>query len=293
MNNTGKNLVSKIHNIKTLWGVNLDFNNLSNLKNQMNKIKKSFDGVEIATGFFDKKYQEDFMKILSELDLSVVTQIHTNSYPIRSKELQVHLDDLKSKIENSLSWNPILINSHSGTDYWPLEKNIEFFLESNKISENLLANTNIELFHETHRQRILFSPFRSFELLQKVPNIKVTLDLSHWIVTSERLLSEESDYYWKDLENYLINNTGLIHARISTINSIQVVDPNYYREYENYFYAMWKKIIVNSPRKTIYVDYEYGPDPYLFINPLDNKPIKELEDVINEQRSKFEGYLKI
>ena len=293
MNTIGKNLSSKIRNIKTLWGVNLDFENLSNLRNQMATIKKSFDGVEIATGFFDEKYKKDFMKILLELDLSVVTQIHTNGYPIKSKDLKVHLDDLKAKLEHSITWNPVLINSHSGTDYWPLEKNIEFFLEANNISEQFLDKSKIELFHETHRQRVLFSPFRSFEIMQKVANIKLTLDLSHWIISSERLLCEESDYYWKDLETYLIKNTGLIHARISTTNNIQVVDPEFYKEYEVYFYYFWKKIIENSSRDIIYVDYEYGPDPYLFINPKDNKPIKDITDLVNEQRFKFEKFLKV
>jgi hypothetical protein len=61
--------------------------------------------------------------------------------------------------------------------------------------------------------------------------LKITLDLSHWIVTSERLLDQESDYYWNELESLLIKNTGMIHARISTVNSIQVVDPEYFREY--------------------------------------------------------------
>ncbi len=293
MNSLGKNLSSKIRNIKTLWGVDLDFSNQSNLKKQMAAIKESFDGVEIAIGFFDDKYKKDFMKILSELNLSVVTQIHSNGYPIQSNDSKVHLDDLKAKIEQSLTWNPLLINSHSGTDYWTLEKNIEFFLSANEASECLLAKNKIELCHETHRQRVLFSPFRSLEILRKVPNIKLTLDLSHWILVSERLLIEETDFYWRELEDYLILNTGLIHARISTTNCIQVVDPNFYRVYESYFYAIWRKVIERSPREVIYVDYEYGPDPYLFVNPKNDKPFKDLAEIVKEQRVKFENFLKI
>lgn len=293
MNSQVKNLASKIRHIKTLWGVDLKFNNLSYLEKQMVQIKESFDGVEIATGFFDETYKKDFLKILSNLNLQIITQIHTNGYPIKSNDPKVHLDDLKAKIDQALSWNPVLINSHSGTDYWPLEKNIDFFLEANEASEYLLSNSKIELCHETHRQRVLFSPFRSLEILRKVPNIKLTLDLSHWLVVSERLLNEETDFYWKELEQYLVKNTGLIHARVSTTNNIQVIDPVFFTEFESYFYSVWKKVVENSPREVVYVDYEYGPEPYLFVDPEKNKPFKDLDVIVKEQRFKFEKYLKI
>ncbi len=293
MKSKSKNLFSKIKNIRTLWGIELDFQNTKNLNQQIEAIKANFDGVEIATGFFDEKYKLDFIKMLKEFDLKIITQIHTNGYPVKSNNINVHLDDFKYKLENSLTWDPVLINSHSGTDYWTLEENIEFFNKANEISENSLKSSNIELFHETHRQRILFNPFTSYQIINKIPNLKLNLDLSHWIVTSERLLNEENDFYWNSLEKILIDNTGLIHARIGTINSIQVVDPIYYKEYEDYYFNIWKKIIENSKRDIIYVDYEYGPYPYLFINPLNNKPIKDLNQVIIEQRKKFEDYMMV
>jgi len=143
-----KNFSTKIKNIRTLWGLDLEFQNKSYLREQMLKIKENFDGVEIAIGFFDKKYKKDFLKLLNELDLSVVTQIHTNGYPIKSNDLTIHLDDFKAKVEDSLTWNPVLINSHSGTDYWSLKKNIEFFMQANDISDKLLGKNKIDLCQE-------------------------------------------------------------------------------------------------------------------------------------------------
>ena len=292
MNFPQKNLLSKIKTIKTIWGVNLNFLDKTNLKSQMTEIKNSFDGIEIATGFFDTKHKDDFLKICKDLNLSIVTQIHTNGYHIKSNDIKVHLDDFKSKLEDSLTWDPVLINSHSGTDYWDKQKNLEFFEKSQEISKNIL-NDKVEVCHETHRQRILFNPFSSYQVLKSVPNLSITLDLSHWIVTSERLLNEESDYYWNNLESNLIMNTGMIHARIGTINNIQVVDPEYFKEYEKYYFGIWKKIIENSKKNVIYIDYEYGPEPYLFNNPETGRPFKELPQIINEQKKKFDHYLSI
>jgi len=291
MNNAGKKLLSKTKSIRTLWGLDLNFKDTKVLFQQLKSIKQTFDGIEVATGFFDPNHKSEFIKICKDLNLSIITQIHTNGYPIKSADMDVHLEDFKSKLEDSLTWDPILINSHSGTDYWRLEKNIEFFKNADEIT-NKIIKSKIEVCHETHRQRILFNPFVTFEILKIVPNIKLTLDLSHWILTSERLLSEDSEFYWKELQNIFIKNTGLIHGRIGTVNSIQVVDPEYFDNYEKYFYSIWKNIIEHSNRKEIYIDYEYGPEPYLFVNPITGTPFKNLGDVINEQKIKFEKYLR-
>jgi len=143
----------------------------------------------------------------------------------------------------------------------------------------------------THRQRILFNAFRSLDILKRVPNLNLTLDLSHWIISSERLLNEETEFYWKKLEKYLIKNSGLIHARISTLNQIQVFDPDFYQEYETYFYNIWKKIIKNSKKEIIYINYEYGPEPYLFMNPYNDKPFRDVSEIMIDQLYKFKEFL--
>lgn len=293
------NLLSKVKAIRTLWGLDLDFSNLNSVQSEIKEIKnQGFSGVEIATGFFNEKYRSDFLKILNEYDLKVVTQIHTNGYPIKSNDLNVHLEDFKFKLEKSMDWNPVLINSHSGTDFWNFEKNIEFFAKANEISEeffykNLKQSQNLSICHETHRQRILFNHFNSFEIFKKVPNVKINLDLSHWIVTSERLLSKDTDYFWDELKKYLIENTCMIHARVSSLNNIQVFDPVYCPEYETYFYSIWRDIIKQSKKDTIYIDYEYGPEPYLIKNPLTDKPFTDIKTLVMDQKFRFESFLDI
>jgi hypothetical protein len=264
---------------RTLWGVNLDFKNLVSIKEQLLKFKKQgFNGVELATGFFDYQYKKDFMKILKELDLKVVTQIHTMGYPIINKNVKDHFEDFQKKVEDSLTWEPVLINSHSGRDDWEETEFLEFF---NKISEfeKKLAYKSIS--HETHRQRVLFNPQNSYKIMKNC-DIKFTADLSHWVLVCSRLLEEKTDKHWSDILEILSKRTLMIHARVSSSDQIQVIDPflETNSEYLRYYDKIWRKIFENTLSDTLCIDPEYGPSPYAILHPKTNDYILDLDEVV-------------
>lgn len=77
------------------------------------------------------------------------------------------------------------------SDNWNEAECIEFFTETLKIDQDLGATGLV--CQETHRQRALFHPYRTARILQSVPRLILTGDVSHWTCVSERLLNDTED----------------------------------------------------------------------------------------------------
>lgn len=258
----------KINFIKTLWGLEIDFSSQSSIKKALLSYKnEGFDGVEVATGFFPLEHRDVFNKIRKDLNLKLVAQIHTMGYPIFNENIDDHLSDFKKKAEESIIWQADHINCHTGRDSFSLSENFELFEKIEKFEEAFrLQNPNISISHETHRQRSLYSPFISKEILEKFSNFKITADISHWIVLAERLMDSSSDKNWEKLFNNFSKRTKLIHARVGTPNSIQVHKPLDGCPNTEYFENLWKNILELTEEREIYVTPEYGPYPYKPLN---------------------------
>ena len=74
---------------------------------------------------------------------------------------------------------------------------------------------------------------------------------------------------------------------------IQLTDPSLKENkfYEDYFHGLWREIIEKTEKEVIYLTYEYGPEPYLFVDYIRGKVCKDLEEVILDQKKRFEDFL--
>lgn len=276
---------------KTLWGVNINFNEISSLVKTFNLYKsQGFEGIELASGFFDTSNKSNLMKALKEANFEIIVQIHTTGYPIIDHNHDSHFDDFKRKVENALTYEQAHINCHSGSDLFNLNQNLNFYQKCENFTKNI---KNLSISHETHRQRSLNTAYTSYQILKELHHLPITLDLSHWIVSAERLLSNETDgLYWEDLLKLLEQNTQLIHLRVSSTNNIQVTDPLYEinKEYTEYFENIWKRIINNNSNQVIRITPEYGPVPYALQN-KDGSTITNTDEVILNYMNKFKRTL--
>jgi hypothetical protein len=129
----------------------------------------------------------------------------------------------------------IVINAllNSGSDEMNESEAIEFFTGALAIEKEL----NVEVSHETHRGRILHSPFAFFRTIKALPELKITLDvftisyyaldlltklifkISHWVVVLERVLDMDKLFL-------VIKQTRHIHARIGTSQHAQISNPS-------------------------------------------------------------------
>jgi len=220
---------------------------------------------------------EKFKELLKKYNLSFILQIHTCSYPVKTTKVQDHVDYFRTYVKEAKSWGASFVNSHSGSDSWSFEDSIKFFEECIKIEKE----EGILVLHETHRQRVLYNPFVTRDLLKRLPDLKVNADLSHWAVVCERLLDEANDDFWPEIIHLVAKQCYLVHARVGYAEGPQVPDPSA-AEYKDALDAheKWWNVIWKAQKERgdsfAYVEPEHGPPPYLHTLPHTNVPVADL-----------------
>ncbi|MCH5599252.1 sugar phosphate isomerase/epimerase family protein [Niabella ginsengisoli] len=250
------------------------------------KAKKSgYDGVELWWPG-DVKAQEAMFTALDKYDLEIGFLCGGGQ-----KDPEVHLTAFKKMIDAAAKQKrkkPLYINNHSGKDYFSFDENAKFIEHTTALSKE----TGITICHETHRSRMLYSAPVAKEYIKKFPELKLTLDISHWCCVHESLLVDQAETV-----NMALERTEHIHARIGHPEGPQVNDPRA-PEWENVVkahFAWWDKIVERKTNKgeTITFLTEFGPPDYMPTMPYSRKPLAELWEVnvymMQLLRKRYEG----
>lgn len=174
------------------------------------------------------------------------------------------------------------VNVHSGGDGWGLDETVQFFRDAESL-ESLLpsapaaqrgghAAESPSLSYETHRARPLGNLFTAAQVCEIVPNLRLTLDFSHWVVAAERLVGYHSAME-RQLLGFLAQRVDHIHARVGSPQSPQIAGP---REAESddtqcreVHHALWQQCWqaqIDRGRRWVSATPEYGPPPYTPLN---------------------------
>ncbi|WP_084820119.1 sugar phosphate isomerase/epimerase family protein [Mesobacillus campisalis] len=123
----------------------------------------------------------------------------------------------------------------------------------------------IPLYIETHRGRITQDLLRTVEYVKKIKDLRLTIDLSHYILASEiRNYDERYEPYFDEL----LTRTSSIHARVSNGQQIQVdIGPNGEHLMTEHFTQWWRKGITYwlesaKPGDVLPFVCEIGPPTY-------------------------------
>jgi sugar phosphate isomerase/epimerase len=127
-----------------------------------------------------------------------------------------HLQQFKSSLEAAAALNPLYINCHSGRDHFTFDQNKAFI----DLTTDVSSRTNVPVYHETHRSRILYSAPVSREYLDNLPSLRLTLDISHWCNVHESFLEDQHETV-----ALALSRTSHIHARVGHPEGPQVSDP--------------------------------------------------------------------
>ncbi|BCS27086.1 uncharacterized protein APUU_60134A [Aspergillus puulaauensis] len=174
-----------------------------------------------------------------------------------------HLNFYRGQLRLARVLRPTVITAQSGSDYWTLEEAVYFYRMSLQIDKE--EGFQGKVGHETHRKRGLFNPRIASLVLKHVPELKVTVDVSHWVVVCERLLNQEED---QNSLGILIAHVHHIHARIGTTQASQCPEPlnTAFAAEREFFEGFWIDIVKakqrEDPRCRITWVPEYGPFPY-------------------------------
>jgi len=272
----------RLRSIKTLWGVDGAADLGKERKALFARIKsEGFDAIECCVDWLAPGFKE----ALDEAGLEFVAQLHTTAVTRKGWEnfryntsckIADHLASLKDLATEAKKVGAFLINSHSGCDSWTVEEAREYLRGALAIEKEL----GVPIVHETHRRRLFWNPFNFRDILKgqdDLKDIKINLDISHWVVCLERIFdSPESAHmngddvdqgWWPEVLGMLKDRVHLIHARVGYEEGPQVpnpASPEYAAEMkchlENYWTPIMKAMITD--KRVCNVEPEHGPWPY-------------------------------
>ncbi|OLN81506.1 hypothetical protein CCHL11_10303 [Colletotrichum chlorophyti] len=261
--------MARIARFRTTWGVPPG-DKLANWIALFPELKaKGYTGVEIDYSAVATEDLPELRRLLDQFNFQLIAQImsswqgYEGPRPPRLTPKD-HLEFYRKQLERAQVLKPVKINAQSGSDIWTLDQSVEFYKGTFRIDEELGFAGKVT--HETHRNRSLFTPYATKYILEKVPDLRITADISHWVVVSERFLdSSEED---REVLEKIIPHVHHVHARIGTTQSSQCADPSnpIYSPEREFFERFWTKVIQHSANRE--ADYqitftpEYGPFPY-------------------------------
>lgn len=229
------------------------------------KIKKlGYDGAE----FWYPQNQEEQKQILSTFEK------HNLKFGLLvgsgEREADVHLESFTKQLKGALRLKPVYINCHSGRDYFDMDHNLQFF----ELSSRLSKETGIPIYHETHRSRILYSAPVSRVYFEKHPDLKITLDISHWCNVHESLLQDQ-----EKTVSLALARTGHIHARIGHPEGPQVNDPRApeWKDTVDAHFAWWDTVVKAKKSAGLPITFltEFGPQDYMPALPFTRQPVAD------------------
>ncbi len=127
-----------------------------------------------------------------------------------------HARSFATQLEEAAAMDPVLVISHSGRDAMPFEEQAAFFRSALQREKSV----GVPVAHETHRGRILFTPWATARLLEEFDNLKLTADFSHWCCVCESLLEDQADAL-----RLACRRAIHVHGRVGYAQGPQVPDP--------------------------------------------------------------------
>ncbi|MGX1930458.1 sugar phosphate isomerase/epimerase family protein [Flagellimonas sp. 2504JD4-2] len=224
----------------------------------LQKVKnQGYDGVEIDLPLGNQK--QEILSMLKDFELNFVGQ----HWETKEVNFEKHKEQYKRHLYNLVEGNPLLINSHTGMDFFSFEQNAALI----QLAFDIEKEAGIAITHETHRSRFSFAAHVCHAFLTEFPALKLTSDLSHWCCVAETLL-ENQQYAVK----LAIKHSYHVHARVGSGQSPQVIDPrsDTYAVELKQFKLWWKQMLLNADgegRDYITITPEYGPEPYALLHP--------------------------
>ncbi|MGV8918158.1 MAG: sugar phosphate isomerase/epimerase family protein [Pseudomonas sp.] len=258
----------KLDIFRTLWGYTA-----SKIQAMEELLEAGFDGMEARLPL-EGAERAEFGTFLRSNRLPYISTVFTayNVLPEQAAPIAEHLEDLDKKLAWAAELSPRFVNVLAGNDRWQLPQQVDFF---GRALEMAHKHGQICSF-ETHRSRSLFNPWVTLELIRQLPDLRFTSDISHWIVTCERLLDDPED----DLSAF-VERVHHIQARVGYDQGPQVPHPGapeYSKElafHQQHWEAIWRSQQARGYQVSTLTP-EFGADGYLHHLPFTNVPVADL-----------------
>ncbi len=200
-------------------------------------------------------------RALLESGLSVIPLIATR--PADWSDPAAHLEDFKRQAALVEQLSATKAAVHCGADSFDHETAVHFLRDCLSVANE----HGFEPCIETHRGRPLNDPWKTARLLDALPEMKLTSDLSHWHVVVDR---EPLDIM--DLFDEASRRSGHVHARVGHEKGAQVPHPgDPMWETHVALYKRWWSISRDAAiyeNRVFTITPEFGPPPYMTVRPF-------------------------
>lgn len=223
-----------------------------------------YDGAELWYPF-DARQRTEMLRAFNDHGLKLGFLVGGSD-----RNFQKHFDQFSAGLEGAVTEKPVYINCHSGRDYFTFEQNKRFIELTNRIS----ASSAVPVYHETHRSRILYSAPVARQHIESLPDLRITLDISHWCNVHESLLGDQPETISQTLER-----VDHIHARIGHAEGPQVNDPRApeWKDAVEAHFAWWDTVVSRKKQEGATMTFltEFGPIDYMPALPYTRQPLAD------------------
>ena len=265
-----------IYLYRSAWGLVGPGNRYAGLPEFVDSAHQAgYHGVEFPLFYLDAESGSDaavdsaVKQQLEQLGLDFIGLIATRSEDWGSYD--EHLASFEQQCRRAHAMGARKAAVHAGADSFGVERGRRFI----ETCIDIAADLDIRPCFETHRARILYNPFTCATLLDQIPTLELTSDLSHWLLVVDRIPHDIIDLF--DLASA---RSGHLHARIGHEKSPQVTEPSDPAWTEHVaLFRRWWQVSVDAAKargERLSVSPEFGPPPYMHAEPFSGAPSADL-----------------
>ena len=230
-------------------------------------LEAGFDGIEMSLPL-DPVLRADWTGRIADAGLLLIAQQwETVLHPAFAE----HREALALYLNNACAARPLLVNSHTGKDYYTREQNLDLLALVTRISRS----HGVPIVHEIHRSRFSGHPMLLLPYLRDLPALELTADLSHWCCACESLLEDQPATLDETLPR-----VRHIHARVGHAQGPQVNDfraPQFAGALAQHL-GWWDRIVAlrqAAGAQRLTLTPEFGPAPYTQTMPYSGEPVSD------------------
>lgn len=228
-------------------------------------VAAGFDGIEMSLPL-NAAERDNWVRRIAGAGLGLIAQQwETVFHP----QFAPHKAALAELLHNACAARPLLVNSHTGKDYYSRAQNLELIALADAISQE----HGVPIVHEIHRSRFSGHPMLLLPYLEQLPDLALTADLSHWCCACESLLDEQPETLAQALPH-----VRHVHARVGHAQGPQVADfraPEAAAALQAHL-QWWDRIVAlrhAAGAARITLTPEFGPAPYTQTLPYTQQPV--------------------
>ncbi|XWW45116.1 sugar phosphate isomerase/epimerase [Fibrella sp. USSR17] len=224
-----------------------------------------YEGVEMALPFEEEARQE-IQETLQTFGLELIGQYWQSN----ESDFEAHRQQYERYLRHLAAAEPVCINCQTGKDYFSPIQNGQLV----ELAARISAETGIRIIHETHRGKALFAAHISRDYLRMFPDLRITLDISHWCAVHESLLDDQAEAV-----DLAIARTDHIHSRVGYPEGPQVTDPfaPEWAETLRAHLGWWDRVVElhRAAGTQLTITTEFGPAPYMPLLPFTRQPVAD------------------